>query len=113
VTYAILAGALLLVAVGVRGAGELVARRRGQRIAPVPTVIAAAVLCVLTIVFDNLMIAAGLFTYAEAHLAGIRIGLVPVEDLSYPLALAIALPGLWQLIPERRRYVERKRHVEL
>jgi hypothetical protein len=55
-------------------------------------VLAGVVLVGLTLVFDNIMIAAGLFAYADAHISGLRIGLVPIEDLSYPLALAI---GLW------------------
>ena len=46
---------------------------------------------VLTAVFDNVMIAAGLFDLRPAtHLAGLRIGLRPVEDFAYPLAGAPA-----------------------
>ncbi|MCU1432030.1 MAG: lycopene cyclase protein, partial [Actinotalea sp.] len=44
------------------------------------------VLALMTAVFDNLMIAAGLFEYGESKLAGLSIGLAPVEDLAYPLA---------------------------
>ena len=102
-SYLLLVAGLLLVAVALRLAGGAAARRRGHRIPLRPTVLAGAALVVLTLVFDNLMIAAGLFTYADAHISGVRIGLVPLEDLSYPLALAIALPGVWQLIPPGRR----------
>jgi lycopene cyclase domain-containing protein len=66
-------------------------------------VLAGVVLVALTLVVDYLMIAAGGVAYADAHISGLRIGLVPIEDLSYPLALAIALPGVWQLIPRGRR----------
>jgi len=100
-TYPLLAGGLLVAALALRIAGGAVARRRGSRIRMLPTVLTALALAVLTLVFDNVMIAAGLFAYADAHLAGLRIGLVPIEDLSYPLALAIAAPGVWQLIPPR------------
>lgn len=55
----------------------------------------AATLIVLTAVFDNLMIAADLFTYEESLTSGITLGLVPLEDFSYPLACALALPALW------------------
>ena len=48
------------------------------------------VLIALTAVFDNVMIAAGLFTYPEQHLSGLRIGLAPIEDFTY--ALCAALP---------------------
>ena len=101
-SYLLLVAGLLAVAIVLRAAGEAAARRRGHGIPLRPTVLAGLVLIVLTLVFDNVMIAAGLFTYADAHISGPRIGLVPIEDLSYPLALAIALPGVWQLIPDGR-----------
>ena len=52
-----------------------------------------AVLLVLTAVFDNLMIASGLFTYSDENISGIRLGLMPVEDFTYSLAAA------WILVP--------------
>jgi lycopene cyclase domain-containing protein len=61
---------------------------------------AAIVLLVLTIVFDNVMIAVGLMTYASSTISGLRIGLAPIEDLAYPIAALLLLPGLWLL---RRR----------
>ena len=75
--------------------------RFGRRMAA--SGIAAAVLVVLTAVFDNLMIAAGLFTYPEEHLSGVRIGLAPVEDLSYAVCAAFLVPAVFALLtPERR-----------
>jgi lycopene cyclase domain-containing protein len=102
-SYLLLVAGLLAVAIVLRVAGTAAARRRGDDIPTLPTVLAGVVLVALTLVFDNIMIAAGLFAYADAHISGLRIGLVPIEDLSYPLALAIALPGVWQLIPRGRR----------
>jgi lycopene cyclase domain-containing protein len=102
-SYALLVAGLLAVAIMLRLAGAAVARRRGERIRLGPTALAGVALIALTIVFDNVMIASGLFTYADVHISGLRIGLMPLEDLSYPLALAIALPGVWQLIPRARR----------
>lgn len=57
--------------------------------------VAAIVLLTLTAVFDNLMIASGLFHYAPEHLLGISIGLAPIEDFSYPLAGVLLLPSIW------------------
>ncbi|KQZ84578.1 lycopene cyclase [Microbacterium sp. Root166] len=75
--------------------------RFGRRMAA--SGIAAAVLVVLTAVFDNLMIAAGLFTYPEEHLSGVRIGLAPVEDFSYAVCAAFLVPAVSALLtPERR-----------
>lgn len=63
--------------------------------------VAFAVLFVLTAVFDNAMIAAGLFTYPEHLISGIRIGLAPIEDFAYPLCLAFGLPALGALLSRR------------
>jgi lycopene cyclase domain-containing protein len=63
--------------------------------------LAAVALLTLTAVFDNLMIASGLFTYSEVHISGIGIGLAPIEDFSYPLAAVILLPALWSLLGGR------------
>lgn len=63
----------------------------------------ALVLGALTAVFDSVMIAAGLFTYAEEHLLGPRIGLAPVEDFAYPLAAGALLPALWTALGRRGR----------
>jgi small toxic polypeptide LdrA/B/C/D len=102
-TYPLLCLILIAVAFTVRLIAHAVVRRRGGRIRVLPSVIAGAVLVALTLVFDNVMIAAGLFTYAEPHISGIHVGLAPLEDLSYPLATAIALPGIWALAHGRRR----------
>jgi lycopene cyclase domain-containing protein len=61
----------------------------------------AAVLVVLTVVFDNLMIAADLFTYPEQHLSGLKIGLAPVEDLSYAVCAAFLVPAVFALLTRR------------
>ncbi|MDN3310087.1 lycopene cyclase domain-containing protein [Microbacterium oryzae] len=104
-TYALLCAVFLGVAV-VAAVALTVARRRGSR-PPVRNVVlaallAAAALLVLTAVFDNVMIAAGLFAYSDAHISGMRIGTAPVEDFTYPLAAAILLPALWLFL--RRRH---------
>ncbi|HYI33609.1 MAG TPA: lycopene cyclase domain-containing protein [Glaciibacter sp.] len=97
VIFLALAGAAGLVAVfvhrGRRGAG-------GARLLPAIG-ITMAVTLLLTAVFDNLMIAAGLFWYEEDRLLRAYVGLVPVEDFAYPIAAAILLPSLWILIGRR------------
>ncbi len=102
-TYVLLGAALSVVAIAVRLVGEFVARRRGDRIPFIPTVLVAGVLVFLTAIFDNIMIASGLFAYSDAHISGVSIGLAPIEDFSYPLAMAILLPGVWELAGRRRR----------
>lgn len=63
---------------------------------------AALGLCVLTAVFDNLMIAADLFTYPEHLISGIRIGLAPIEDFAYPICAAFAVPAVFTLLTPRK-----------
>lgn len=63
--------------------------------------IAAVILGILTAIFDNVMIAAGLFTYPADRISGIRVGLAPVEDFAYPLCAAFLLPALWVLLQPR------------
>ena len=100
-TYPQLALGLVAAALAVRAVAEVVARRRGGRIPLAPTVVAAVALVVLTAVFDNAMLAAGVDDYSRAHASGLSIGRAPVEDFSYPLAMALLLPGLWELTRRR------------
>ncbi|WP_166848601.1 lycopene cyclase domain-containing protein [Isoptericola sp. BMS4] len=64
-------------------------------------VLVAAALVVLTAVFDSLMIAADLYRFDEAALSGLRVGAAPVEDFAWPLAAALLLPAVWQLLGGR------------
>lgn len=64
--------------------------------------IAALALVALTAVFDNLMIAAGLFTYPEHLISGIRVGLAPLEDFAYPVCAAFLVPAVRTLVGGRR-----------
>jgi lycopene cyclase domain-containing protein len=91
------AAAVALAAASVRRTGNTAALRRLRPAAG----LAFAVLCGLTALFDNLMIAAGLFGYAPEHISGWRIGLAPLEDFSYVLAAALLLPALWLLLPAK------------
>ncbi|MET0295908.1 MAG: lycopene cyclase domain-containing protein [Microbacterium sp.] len=98
-TYALLVVPFALVTVAV--ALSTIRRPRfGRRMAM--SGIGAVALVALTAVFDNLMIAAGLFTYPEEHLSGVRIGLAPIEDFSYAVCAAFLVPAVFTLLPRRR-----------
>ncbi|GAA3915987.1 lycopene cyclase domain-containing protein [Microbacterium invictum] len=73
--------------------------RFGRRMAA--SALCAAVLMALTAVFDNLMIAAGLFTYPDEQISGVRIGLAPIEDFAYPLCAAFLVPAVATLLTRR------------
>lgn len=102
-TYPLLSVAFLALAAAVVAAGLARTPDRARLAARwgVPALVAGVVLVVLTVVFDNLMIAAGLMTYASGAISGLRLGLVPIEDLAYPVAGLLLLPGLWLLLQRR------------
>lgn len=92
-----------LVFLAIAAVGSLLAIRSARRRpSPLGMIVTVIVLLVLTAVFDNLMIAGGLFHYAPDLLSGLRIGLAPIEDFAYPLAGAILLPAVWALLRSRR-----------
>jgi lycopene cyclase domain-containing protein len=72
----------------------------GRRMAA--SAVTAVVLVLVTAVFDNLMIAADLFTYPAESISGLRIGLAPLEDFSYPVCAAFLVPAVFTLLPSRR-----------
>ncbi len=61
----------------------------------------AVVLLALTAVFDNVMIAAGLFDYSAEKISGAMIGRMPLEDFAYPLGAVLLLPALWLVLDRR------------
>lgn len=75
-------------------------RRRGSRWRKglASAAVALSVMLVLTAIFDNLMIAVGLFDYGEHTLSGLRIGMAPVEDFLYAACAVLFMSGLWWLM---------------
>jgi lycopene cyclase domain-containing protein len=102
-TYAGLAVPFLALAVGLLVVAAVV--RRPSRQWWTATAVTLIALLVLTIVFDNLMIAADLFRYDDAHTSGVLVGRAPVEDLAWPLAAALGLPALALLVDRPREEV--------
>ncbi|MCQ4623909.1 lycopene cyclase domain-containing protein [Corynebacterium sp. CCUG 70398] len=84
-TYLLISAPFLL------AAAALWARRRPWKL----TAAVAGILFVLTIVFDNLMVAAGLYEFGHATTLGLNIGRIPVEDLFYPLFTALVVTAFW------------------
>jgi lycopene cyclase domain-containing protein len=86
------------------GAVLLAAARRGRldRRWWGTTAVVLGLLLVLTAAFDSVMIGADLFRYGASALTGLRVGLTPIEDFAWPLAVALALPALWELLGARR-----------
>ena len=104
-TYVGFASGLIVVSAVVAVLGALRTARGAQRRRHLLAVaITLAALGVLTAVFDNIMIRAGLFWYNPSTTSGVHLGRAPVEDFSYAIACCLALPGLWLLFgPKRKR----------
>jgi lycopene cyclase domain-containing protein len=99
VTYALLALLFAVVAAVPAVTATLTGRLASSWWRTTATV--ALVLVVLTAVFDSIMISFDLFRYDTAALLGLRVARVPIEDFAWPLAAALALPGLWALLGRR------------
>ena len=63
--------------------------------------ITAAVLLVMTAVFDNVMIGVGLVAYNASLISGAFVGIAPVEDFAYAVAAVVGLPSLWVLLDRK------------
>jgi lycopene cyclase domain-containing protein len=61
----------------------------------------AAILLIVSAVFDNIMIGIGLVGYNRALISGVFIGIAPVEDFAYAVAAAVLLPSLWALLARK------------
>ncbi|GAA4629277.1 lycopene cyclase domain-containing protein [Cellulomonas oligotrophica] len=97
-TYALVNTVFFVPVVLVAAAAVHRARRRGAR-PHVPVLLAAgAVMMLLTAVFDNVLVGAGLVGYDPARILGWRIGVAPVEDFAYTVAALVLLPSVWELL---------------
>jgi len=94
VTYLLMSLPFLVLASAVL----VVARRRTRAPVLAGVGVALAVLLILTAVFDNVMIAAGLVAYGDGQRLGVSVGLAPLEDFAYTVAGVLLLPALWHLL---------------
>src|SRR5690349_20329809 len=61
------------------------------------------ILTLLTAIFDNLMILAGIMAYSPAAISGIKIGLAPIEDFAYSLAAVLLVALFWDRAKENKK----------
>ncbi|WP_249667343.1 lycopene cyclase domain-containing protein [Cellulomonas fengjieae] len=73
-----------------------------RRMRVLPVVVTVLVLCVLTAVFDTLMIAADLYVFDPDKILGWYVWGAPVEDFAYAVAAAVGMPVLWVVLGRRR-----------
>jgi lycopene cyclase domain-containing protein len=73
---------------------------RGMR--GMPLVWTAVHLCVLTAVFDTIMIDVGLYVFDPDKILGRYIWGAPLEDFAYAIAAAVGMPVLWVALGRRK-----------
>lgn len=74
-----------------------------------PLVCAALHLCVLTAVFDTVMIGVGLYVFDPAKILGVYVWGAPLEDFAYAVAAAVFVPVLWTVLGRSPRTSSRAR----
>jgi lycopene cyclase domain-containing protein len=62
---------------------------------------AALFMLLMTLVFDNLIIASGIVDYDYDKTAGIRLFLAPIEDFAYTLVALVLVPSLFNWLRSR------------
>ncbi len=63
---------------------------------------ATALVLLMTLVFDNLIILAGIVGYDEDLISGIKLGIAPIEDFSYTLVGLVLIPLTWELLGRKK-----------
>jgi lycopene cyclase domain-containing protein len=58
---------------------------------------------ILTAVFDNLIVTAGIVAYDSSKISGLLIGAVPIEDFAYTIAAVAIVPSVWSAMINRKK----------
>jgi len=74
-----------------------------RRMRGLPVLWTVVHLCVLTAVFDTVMIDADLYVFDPDKILGRYIWGAPLEDFAYAIAAAVGMPVLWVVLGRRRR----------
>ena len=60
-----------------------------------------AAILIGTAIFDNLIIGFGLVAYDESKILGVRIGLAPIEDFAYSIAVVLLATSVAALMKKK------------
>lgn len=63
--------------------------------------LAAIPLLVLTAVFDNVLVGTRIVGYDAERISGLLVGVAPLEDFAYTVAVVVLLPSVWMLLGRR------------
>ena len=63
----------------------------------------------ISAVFDNLIVSAGIVGYDPSKISGIMVGAAPVEDFAYTIAAVLIVPSVWSAMTKRsKKQAEKK-----
>jgi lycopene cyclase domain-containing protein len=60
------------------------------------------VMCVVTLIFDNVIVGLGIVDYDLTKISGVLLGLVPVEDFAYTIVSVLAVSSIWHLMTRNK-----------
>lgn len=55
-----------------------------------------SVLLLLTLIFDNVIIGAGIVAYDPQFISGVKVWFAPIEDFAYSVAAVMLVALLWE-----------------
>jgi lycopene cyclase domain-containing protein len=58
---------------------------------------------IMTAIFDNLIVSAGIVAYDPNKITGLMAGAVPIEDFAYTIAAVAIVPSVWSAMIKRKK----------
>jgi len=59
------------------------------------------VMCLVTLIFDNVIVGLGIVDYDSSKISGLLLGLVPVEDFAYTVVSVLAVSSIWHMMTRK------------
>jgi len=56
----------------------------------------------VTLIFDNVIVALGIVDYDTNKISGLVLGLVPIEDFAYTIVSVLAVSSIWHLMTRKK-----------
>ncbi|MEY4451787.1 MAG: hypothetical protein RLZZ380_908 [Actinomycetota bacterium] len=62
------------------------------------TPVVAIPMLIITALFDNLIILAGIVEYDTSKIYGVYVGVAPIEDFAYTVVAVLLVPAIWKAL---------------
>jgi lycopene cyclase domain-containing protein len=60
------------------------------------------VMVLVTLIFDNVIVALGIVDYDTTKISGVLLGLVPIEDFAYTIFSVLAVSAIWHKLTKEK-----------